>query len=197
VAVICRDLAMVAGSIACVLVLLGVKPQVHTSTFWYFGWISAALILLGLSSWFIVSVHLENNRLKRILEGGHSHVPSNPEMIGKAGGLQVRAGEAECLALELEKIWHLYNNDGRENLVRPLNQKLLIPQLEYRHVQLMKFRTLYQWNIDSVKEQDKDFHSDLITHGFPNPDEYAVVRKNLEAHAQLLRDRAKSLSRMA
>src|SRR5579863_3373714 len=112
--------------------------------------------------------------------------------IGKAGGLMTRAGEAEALAVELERIWHLYLQN-KETLRRPLGAKALPAWAEHHQTQLFRFRTIYQWHIDSIKELDASFHSIVMDHGFPNEDEYVDVKRNLEEHAKLLRKLASTL----
>jgi hypothetical protein len=121
-----------------------------------------------------------------------SAIKLDAAQIGKAGGLHTRAGEAEVLAIELEKIWHLYLQK-KENLGRPLSAKALPAWAEYHQEQLFRFRTIYRWHIDSVKELDSSFHSKAIDHGFPNDDEYVDVKRNLEEHARLLRELAGTL----
>jgi hypothetical protein len=124
-----------------------------------------------------------------------SAIKLDPVQIGRAGGLMTRAGEAECLAQELEKIWFLYNREGKEVLVRPFGAKELPDQItEHRHKELFRLRTLCKWHMDSVKELDGGFRSTLLDHGFPNNDEYLDVKRNLEDHAKLLRELAGTLA---
>jgi hypothetical protein len=111
----------------------------------------------------------------------------------KTGRLIERAVEAESLATNIENIWHLYNNK-KETLPRPLSTKALPAWAEYHQEQLFRFRTIYQWHINSVKELDSGFHSKAIDHGFPNENEYVDVKRNLEEHAKLLRQLAGTLA---
>jgi hypothetical protein len=114
------------------------------------------------------------------------------EQIGKAGGLMTRAGEAEALAVELERIWHLFLQK-KDTLLRPLSVKALPAWAEYHQTQLFRFRAIYQWHIDSIREVHVSFHSIVMDHGFPNDDEYIDVKRNLEEHAKLLRKLARAL----
>ena len=107
----------------------------------------------------------------------------------KSGRLIERAVEAEALAVNIENIWDLYNNK-KETLPRPLSAKALPAWEEHHQQQLFRFRTIYQWHINSVKKLDSGFHSKAIDHGFPNENEYADVKRNLEEHAKLLRQLA-------
>jgi hypothetical protein len=124
-----------------------------------------------------------------------SAIKLEPVQIERAGGLMTRAVEAECLAQELEKIWFLYNREGKEVLVRPFGAKELPDQItEHRHKELFRFRTICKWHMDSVEELEGGFHSALLDHGFPNNDEYLDVKRNLEDHAKLLRELAGTLA---
>jgi hypothetical protein len=114
----------------------------------------------------------------------------------KAGALYTRAGEAEALLEFLEKIWHLYDQDrthGEPALIYPLSEKFVPDPSKWKTMQLLEFRILYRWHINSLKSIEPTFHSKVIDDGFPSDVQYIDVTRNLQKHADLLRESADSL----
>ena len=108
--------------------------------------------------------------------------------IKLAGVLETKAGQADVLALELEKVQLVYNKD-HETLLRPLGKDTLPDVIQKeRDKRLYSFRIEYYAHINSVKYHVPDFHS-TITDG-PRPYrniEYLDLREKLKEHAGLLR----------
>jgi len=137
----------------------------------------------------------EDSEIARLTSEIEQLRSARSRQLGKAGALMSRAGEAEALARELEKIWHLFNNEGVEKLIRPLSIKEIPDEVKaHRHKQLIAFRAVYQWHIASVREIAPEFQSETVNKGFPTTEEYLEVKRNLEEHAKLLRELAAQLS---
>jgi hypothetical protein len=138
----------------------------------------------------------EDSEISRLTSEAVQQRRASPEQIGKAGALMCRAGDAEALAQELERIWHVFDDEGAEKLVHPLRQgKVPDTITEWRHKELWKFRVIYKWHIDSVKELDGTFRSAVIDHGFPNSDKYLDVKRNLKEHGVQLRKYAEATAK--
>ncbi len=114
--------------------------------------------------------------------------------IELAGVLRSKAGQSEWLAKEVERVWHIYNNEG-EKLIRPLGERELPDSIElYRHKRLWGFRILYRGHIDAVKFHAPDFHSGIVDAPSPCRNiEYLDLLEKLKEHAELLRGLAQSL----
>jgi hypothetical protein len=118
--------------------------------------------------------------------------------IELAGVLRSKAGQAEWLAKELEKVWHAYNNDGFR-LIRPLEEHELPEIIQFnRHKRLWEFRIHYFGHIGEVEYHIKhhalDFHSSVIDGPRSyRKIEYLDLLQIIKDHAQELRNFAQSL----
>jgi hypothetical protein len=113
--------------------------------------------------------------------------------VMRAGVLYSKAGHADWLGSELERIWHLYHNDN-DKLIYPLGE-LSIPEVvkEFRDKQLFAFRVQYRGHIGGLKSNEPDFHSDIMDAPYPWSVPYLDLMRKLREHAGLLRTLARSL----
>jgi hypothetical protein len=114
--------------------------------------------------------------------------------IELAGVLRSKAGQAEWLAKELEKVWHIYNNEDAK-LIRPLGEHELPDVIQLnRHKRLWAFRIHYQGHIGGVKFHIPDFRSPIVDAPSPYSNiEYLDLLQKLKEHAHLLQKAGQSL----
>jgi hypothetical protein len=114
--------------------------------------------------------------------------------IKLVGVLESKAGKADWLAMELERVWLVYNKD-HETLLRPLGKNALpdVNQKE-RDKRLSSFRSQYYGYIGEVRYHVPDFHSSIMDGPSPYRDiEYPDLREELKKHANMLRKLANEI----
>jgi len=114
--------------------------------------------------------------------------------IEKAGTLKSYAGQADWLAARLEEIWHQFNNENKK-LLYPLGKRVIPDEIkEWTDKELWSFRLLYRSHIGALKKIDPEFHSSLVDEDFPcDGQDYLTVKRKIEDHARLLRERGNLL----
>jgi hypothetical protein len=118
------------------------------------------------------------------LEGGRLVLPEDSEIkrlaieveqvkkqprgqIMRAGVLYSKAGQADYLVEELEKVWYLYTNEN-DRLIYPLGKSSLPDSIQqYRHKELFRFRTNYRGHIGGIKSNEPAFRSDIVDGPYP------------------------------
>jgi hypothetical protein len=116
------------------------------------------------------------------------------KLIKRTGVLESKAGQADWLVGELERIWHLYNNEN-DKLLYPLGE-LAVPEVvkEFRDKQLWAFRIQYRGHVGGVRSNEPDFHSDIMDAPYPCWSvPYLDLLRKLKVHAEALRNLARSL----
>lgn len=114
--------------------------------------------------------------------------------IKLVGVLESKAGKADWLAMELERVWLVYNKD-HETLLRPLGKNTLpdVNQKE-RDKRLSAFRSQYYGYVGEVRYTVPDFHSTIVDGPLPYRDiEYPDLREELKKHANMLRKLANEI----
>ncbi len=115
------------------------------------------------------------------------------EQIKLAGVLESKAGQADWLARELERVWHTYNND-HQVLLRPLAETTLPDAIQtYREKKLFEFRVQYRGHIGGVRFHVPHFHDTIMDGPAYRNIEYLDLREQLKEHANRLRQLARSL----
>lgn len=117
------------------------------------------------------------------------------KQIKLAGVLESKAGHAEWLADELEKVWMEYNNQGKK-LIRPLGVNTLPdPVKEWHEKRLWEFRVQYRTYVYAVRfHLPTDFDDTIVSpKAESRPIEYLDLKKELKEHANRLRVLAQSL----
>jgi hypothetical protein len=110
-----------------------------------------------------------------------------------AGVVESKAGQADWLAADLERIWHLFNN-ANYKLIYPLGEHSVPdPPKEFHDKELWAFRVRYRGHIGGAKSHVPDFHSDIMDAPYPWGVEYLDLLRKLKAHAEALRKLAQSL----
>lgn len=114
----------------------------------------------------------------------------------KVGALKSCAVDADGLAEFLERIWHQFHQE-KKVLMYPLGKNVIPDEIkEWTDKLLWRFRVLYQSHLELVNRVDSEFHSDVINDGFPcDGQDYLTVKKKIEEHSALLKDRAQLLLR--
>lgn len=131
----------------------------------------------------------ENTQLKQKGQLSRDRI----DRIELAGVIKSKAGHAEWLANDLERIWHLFNN-ANQKLIYPLRENVIPdPVKEFWDKELWAFRIRYRSHVGGTKFHVPDFRDDIMDH----PDfwnvEYLVLRRKLTEHAEALRKLAQSL----
>lgn len=117
--------------------------------------------------------------------------------IKLAGVLESKAGQADWLAGDLERIWHLYNN-ANYKLIYPLGEHSVPdPAKEFHDKELWAFRIRYRAHIGGTKWHVPDFHSDIMDAPYPWNVQYLDLSRKLKDHADRLRSLARSLESSA
>jgi hypothetical protein len=116
------------------------------------------------------------------------------KLIKLVGVLESNAGKANWLAMELERVWLVYNKD-HETLLRPLGKNTL-PDIIQKECdkRLSSFRSQYYGHIGEVRYHVPDFHSSIMDGPSPYRDiEYLDLREELKKHANMLRKLANEI----
>jgi hypothetical protein len=156
----------------------------HHPGFAWWGWAIAFLVAATLA--IIVFVLLQPKSAAAEISG------EQIKQIKLAGVLESKAGKADWLANELERVWLVCNKEGA-TLTRPLGEHELPDNIQFnRHKQLWSWRVEYHSHIGGLKHHAPDFQ-DTIMSGNPyryrNID-YLDLRNSLKEHAEALRQLA-------
>lgn len=183
------QIVMALGGLASFLLWLGITPKdFATVTLWpHWAWLAMSLALFALSLASSSYAWISNRRRK--------FDEAAIRKIEKSGTLKSLAGQADWLAEDLERIWYEFNKTGK-TLIYPLGINVLPDEIkQHTDKQLWAFRDQYRAHVGFVKSVDAEFHSAVIDDDSQacNGQDYLKVKKKIEAHAQALRERARSL----
>jgi hypothetical protein len=137
---------------------------------------------------FVAIAHYRNEAwVVRSLRNDHR------KQLMRAAVLYSKAGQAEWLAQQLERVWHAYNNE-KDTLPNPLSEKAVPESIqEHRHKLLWEFRVHFRGHVGGVKSNEPDFHSEIVDAPTFWKADYLDVKRKLGMHAEALRTLARSL----
>jgi hypothetical protein len=177
------QISVVAGGLVAVMAYLEIKPknlpQVSAA---HWMWLAFAALLFGLS----LSLSLTAfPRMKRLEQ--------TQSLFGRSGGLNTRAGEAEALVRELERVQERFKG-ANKTLMRPLVAISDNDLKDGNFRELYRFQAIYQWHLASVKRLDETFKSEALEKGCPSTLTSDEVLRMLSDHGALLRQYARDVA---
>ncbi|QHN02746.1 hypothetical protein FTO74_04710 [Granulicella sp. WH15] len=177
-----------ASVVACVRGML--VSWTHIPSLWqlpiYLACAALAIMLFSAAGRWIsgrVAVNAGSTETKKILEA---------VMIAGAefAVYDLLQGRAKALSLQLEELWHSWNNEG-ERLIHPLTLKDTLGNYSAKNAGKLidgrrDFLVLYSHHIVTMKSLIPDFKSRVVEVGYPSELPYVDVRSALADHADEL-----------
>jgi hypothetical protein len=150
-------------------------------------WFYVLLLVIVAAIGFFIRADIRKGEAEK-----YSSTAEQRHNIKLAGVLEGKAGDADWLAKELERVWHLYH-EADDVLIRPLGKNTLPDAIQREcDKQLFSFRKQYYEHIGSVKYHAPSFHSAIMDGPRPYWDiQYLDLREELKNHATMLRQLAK------
>ena len=162
----------------------------------------AFVSIAGINGYSIYRNLRDANRCERIQENIKANAKEFSAIADKrkrAGGQAVMlwhfSANADALLIELDQLWHHWNNAG-EKLVHPIaeNEELKQwPATSHLAIERRDYTVRYSDHIQYLKEKFPTFDSPVTELGYPSEAEYSVLVAVLRKHVKELEDVAQHI----
>ncbi len=155
--------------------------------------IAVTFVMLGILLIAIITFYSRNKKVAEKLRQCELTGPVAGQ-LKKVGKLESLAGRTDRLAQYLDEVWHEFDKE-KKTMPNPIGLRSMPDVIDqWTDKQLWRFRIRYQDYLGSMEAVDPGCDSELMKDKFPHEGEsYLSVKRKIEIHANVMRQRANDL----